>query len=82
MNVSQLNTDIYTSMCIISQDENLLFRAANFLKKLAAEKLNDGTLMTKEEFFAAIAESEKQVSEGKVEHINSHEELDNFLENK
>lgn len=46
-------------MSIIAEDENLLKRAAKYLRKLVAEKRTDPTLMTKEEFFARIDEAKK-----------------------
>ena len=46
-------------MSIIAEDENLLKRAAKYLRKLVAEKQTDPTLMTKEEFFARIDEAKK-----------------------
>ena len=47
------------NMSIIAEDENLLKRAAKYLRKLVAEKRTDPTLMTKEEFFARIDEAKK-----------------------
>ncbi len=46
-------------MSIIAEEENLLKRAAKYLRKLVAEKRTDPTLMTKEEFFARIDEAKK-----------------------
>ena len=48
MTAIQMNAEILRNMSIIAEDENLLKRAAKYLRKLAAEK-EDPTLFTKEE---------------------------------
>lgn len=53
MTAIQLNAEIYRAMGVIAEDENLLARAAKYLKKLAAKK-EDPTLLTEKEFFAKI----------------------------
>ena len=63
MTAIQLNAEIYRAMGVIAEDENLLSRAAKYLKKLAAKK-EDETLMTKEEFFANVEEAERQIERG------------------
>lgn len=75
----QLNAEIYRSLSIIAENENLMKRAAKYLKKLAAQE-EDETLMTKEEFFAKIDESLQQAREGKVHEMLPGETLDEFLE--
>ena len=40
----------------------------------------DDTLMSKEEFFRKVDEARRQIDEGKYTAVNSHEELDAFLE--
>lgn len=55
----QLYAEMLRNMSIIAEDENLLKRAAKYLRKLVAEKRTDPTLMTKEEFFARIDEAKK-----------------------
>ena len=59
MTATQLNAEILRNMSIIAEDENLLKRAAKYLRKLVAEK-EDASLMTEEEFFAKIERAEKQ----------------------
>jgi len=59
MTAIQLNAEMLRNMSIIAEDENLLKRAAKYLRKLVAEKQTDPTLMTKEEFFARIDEAKK-----------------------
>lgn len=48
MTAIQMIAEILRNMSIIAEDENLLKRAAKYLRKLAAEK-EDPTLFTKEE---------------------------------
>lgn len=79
MTTMQLNAEIYRSLSIIAENENLMKRAAKYLKKLAAQE-KDETLMTKEEFFAKIDESLQQAREGKVHEMLPDETLDEFLE--
>lgn len=59
MNSTQLNAELLRNMSIIAEDENLLKRAAKYLRKLVAEK-EDASLFTQEEFFARIEEARKQ----------------------
>jgi hypothetical protein len=61
-------------MSIIAEDENLLKRAAKYLRKLVAEK-EDSALMTKEEFFAKIERAEKQPGKS----FASVDELDKYI---
>ena len=59
MTETQMMAEILRNMSIIAEDENLMKRAAKYLRKLVAEK-EDATLMTKDEFFAKIERAEKQ----------------------
>ena len=56
MTATQLNAELLRNMSIIAEDENLLKRAARYLRKLVAEK-EDSSLFTKEEFFHRIDEA-------------------------
>ena len=76
MTAIQLNAEILRNMSIIAEDENLMKRAAKYLRKLVSEK-EDSTLFTKEEFFARIDKAKKQ--SGKQ--ISSGEELDQYIRN-
>ena len=62
-------------MSIIAEDDNLLKRAAKYLRKLVAEKEADPTLFTKEEFFARIDEARKQPGK----QFANVEELDQYI---
>lgn len=75
----QLNAEMLRNMSIIAEDENLLRRATKYLRKLVAEKQNDSTLISREEFFASIKEGEEQYRQGKTHSIASVEELNTFL---
>ena len=74
MTAIQLNAEILRNMSIIAEDENLLKRAAKYLRKLVAEK-EDATLMTEDEFFAKIERAEKQPGKS----FESVDELDKYI---
>ena len=69
-----MNAELLRNMSIIAEDENLLKRAAKYLRKLVAEK-EDSSLMTEEEFFAKIERAEKQPGKS----FASVEELDKYI---
>ena len=60
MTAIQMNAEMLRNMSIIAEDENLLKRAAKYLRKLVAEKQADPSLMTEEDFFAKLDRAEKQ----------------------
>ena len=74
MTAIQMNAEILRNMSIIAEDENLLKRAAKYLRKLVAEK-EDSALMTEEEFFAKIERAEKQPGKS----FASADELDKYI---
>ena len=74
MTAIEMNAEILRNMSIIAEDENLLKRAAKYLRKLVAEK-EDSTLMTEEEFFAKIERAEKQPGKS----FANVEELDKYI---
>lgn len=76
MTAIQMNAEILRNMSIIADDENLLKRAAKYLRKLVAEK-EDSALMTKEDFFAKIERAEKQPGKS----FESVAELDQYIRN-
>ena len=78
MNAIQMNAEMLRNLSIIAEDEHLLRRAAKFLRKLVKEK-EDPTLMTKEEFFAKIEESERQIERGECHTMLPGEDLTLFL---
>jgi len=74
MTAIQMNAELLRNMSIIAEDENLLKRAAKYLRKLAAEK-EDSSLMTEEEFFAKIERAEKQPGKS----FANVDELDKYI---
>ena len=74
MTATQMNAEILRNMSIIAEDENLMKRAAKYLRKLVAEN-EDATLMTKDEFFAKIERAEKQSGKS----FASVDELDKYI---
>jgi predicted metal-dependent RNase len=78
MTAIEMNAELLRNMSIIAEDENLLKRAAKYLRKLVAEK-EDPTLMTKEEFFARIDKAEKEISEGKGITFTNKDDMNAWL---
>ena len=62
MTAIQLNAEMLRNMSIIAEDQDLLTRAARYLRKLVAEKKADPTEFTKEEFFERIEKARKGAS--------------------
>ena len=59
MTAIQINAELLRNISIIAEDENLLKRAAKYLRKLGAEKQKDPTEFSKDEFFARIDQAKK-----------------------
>ncbi len=74
MTAIQMNAELLRNMSIIAEDENLLKRAAKYLRKLVAEK-EDSSLMTEEEFFAKIERAEEQPGKS----FANVDELDKYI---
>lgn len=74
-----MNAELLRNMSIIAEDENLLKRAAKYLRKLVAEKQADSTLMTKEDFFARVDEAEKEIAEGKGITFTNKDDMNAWL---
>ena len=75
MTAIQLNAEIYRTMGIIAEDENLMKQALKYLKKLATKKKEDETLMTEEQFFARV----DKAKQGKYAAMLPNENLTDFL---
>ena len=73
-----MNAELLRNMSIIAEDENLLRRAAKYLRKLVAEK-EDPTLMTKDEFFARVDKAEKEIAEGKGITFTNKDDMNAWL---
>ena len=83
MNVMQLNTDIYNSLSVLSNDEGYLEKAARFLKKLAHDKREVENAKAKEKALASINQAFTELKlhrEGKIDFIPA-EDLLNELQN-
>ena len=78
MTAIELNAQIWRDMAEIADSEPLMKQLAKYLKKLVAKK-TDQTLMTKEEFFAKIEESERQIERGECHTMLPDEDLTAFL---
>lgn len=78
MTAIQMNAELLRNMSIIADDENLLKRAAKYLRKLVAEK-EDPTLMTKEEFFDRVDKAEKEIAEGKGITFTNKDDMNAWL---
>lgn len=76
MTALQMNAEILRNMSIIAEDENLLKRAAKYLRKLAAEK-EDATHFTKDDFFNMLDEAEK----GPSKRFENIDKLDEYISN-
>jgi len=75
-----MNAELLRNMSIIAEDENLLKRAAKYLRKLVTEKEADTTLLTKKEFFARVDEAREQIKRGEGVEMLPDESLDEFLQ--
>lgn len=81
MTTMQLNADLFQSLSVIADDESLMKRAVKYLKKLAEQKKQqeDDTLMTKEEFFANIDDSLKQIERGECTRFTNKDDMHAWL---
>jgi len=79
MTAIQMNAEILRNMSIIAEDENLLKRAAKYLRKLIAEKKADPTLLSEEEFFARVDEAREQIRQGKSISFSNPQEMNKWL---
>lgn len=66
-------------MSIIAEDDNLLKRAAKYMRKLVAEKEADPTLLSKEEFLARVEKAEQQIANGKGITFTNRDDMNNWL---
>ena len=75
MTALQLNADIYRNLGIIAEDESMLKKVANYVRKLAKQLTDDPTCMSKEEYFAMLDRAEK----GPKHRMLPDEDLTTFL---
>ena len=79
MTTSELNAEVLRNLSIVAEDENLLRRVAKYLRRVVAEKQNDPTLMTEEEFFARVEEAEEQYRQGQYSTMLPGEFVEDML---
>ena len=78
MNVMQLNTDIYNSLGVLSNDESYLEKAARYLKKLTQAKRDEENAKAKEKALAGINQAFTELKlhrEGKMDLIPAEDLL-------
>ena len=79
MTTTELNAEVLRNLSIVAEDENLLKRVAKYLRRVVAEKQNDPTLMSEEEFFAHVAEAEEQYRQGQYTTLKPGESVEDML---
>ena len=79
MTAFELNAELYRAMGEIADDETLMNKVLKYVKKLAAQKKADPTLVTKEEYFAKIEKAEQQLARGEGMRMLPNEDLTAFL---
>lgn len=79
MTAIQMNAELLRNMSIIAEDDNLLKRAAKYMRKLVAEKEADPTLLSKEEFLARVEKAEQQIANGKGITFTNRDDMNNWL---
>ena len=78
MNVMQLNTDIYNSLGVLSNDESYLEKAARYHKKLTQAKRDEENAKAKEKALAGINQAFTELKlhrEGKMDFIPAEDLL-------
>ena len=79
MTAVQMNADILRNIGIIAEDESMLAKLAKYTRKLANQMTYDPTCMSKEEFFAKLDRSERQIAEGKGRTFTDVEQMHAWL---
>ena len=77
--IAAKNTELWQGIGYIADDEALMRRLSKYVKRLAKEKADDPTLMTKEEFFARVDEGREQIQRGEGIRFSNREEMNNWL---
>jgi len=79
MTALQLNAELFRAMGEIADDETMMAKVLKYVKKLAAKKKADPTLMTKDEFFARVDEAREEIRQGKGKRFSDPEEMNAWL---
>ena len=81
MTTSQINAEIFRNLAVLSESEDMLARAAKYLRKLAKEQQQktDPTLMSKEKFIEKLDKAEKSIAQGKGKTFTNPDEMNAWL---
>ena len=79
MTAIQMNAELFRAMGEIADDETLMAKVLKYVKKLAAQKKADPTLMTKEDFFKRVDEAREEIRQGKGKRFSNPEEMNAWL---
>ncbi len=78
MKSGELTAELLRELRVIEDDETLMRKALNYIKKLTAKK-TDPTLMSKEEFMAKLERGEEEYRQGKCVRLQENESLSDML---
>ena len=78
MTAIQINAEVLRELSAIAEDETLMTKVLNYIKKLTAKK-PDPTLMTTEEFLANLECGEEEYRQGKCVRLQQGETLSEML---
>lgn len=76
----EFRNNMATYLSYISSGQELILKTRDKGSFVIRKVKEDDTLMSKEEFFAKIEESEKQIERGEYSVMKPNETLDEFLE--
>ena len=78
MKAGELTAELLRELSVIEEDEALMKKALNYIKKLTAKKTNP-TLMSKEELLAKLERGEEEYRQGKCVRLQEGESLSDML---
>ena len=78
MKAGELTAELLRELSVIEEDEALMKKARNYIKKLTAKK-TDPTLMSKEELLAKLERGEEEYRQGKFVRLQEGESLSDML---
>ncbi|MCR5069343.1 MAG: hypothetical protein K6A78_06045, partial [Prevotella sp.] len=79
MNTISLSPEFFSDLGVIAQDETLFVKLQKYVKKLISTKAKDDSLMTKDEFFAKLERSRKQIDEGNYVKFSNIQEFNEYF---
>ena len=75
-----MNAEIFRNLSILAESEEMLARAAKYLRKLAKEQQKaDSAKMSKEEFFQKLDKAEEDIAQGKGKTFTNPDEMNTWL---